>query len=160
MSQDVNAYLTFSIGESLFGIHVEKVIEIKEYTQPKPVPESMVYVKGVTDHRDQIIPVIDAAAKFNLGQVDITPQSCIVVLDINKVDGSGILSVGVLVDNVSDVFEADDTKLKAIENDYKPGYILSSYQNNEDLIMILNADKIFSETDIISLGEIINSVNN
>lgn len=158
MSQEVNAYLTFSIGDNLFGIHVEKVIEIKEYTQPKAVPESMAYVKGVTDHREQIIPVVDAAAKFNLGQIEITPQSCIVVLDINKVDGSGIMSVGILVDNVSDVFEADESKLRAIDNDYKPGYILSSYQNNDDLIMILNADKIFSETDIISIGEIMNAV--
>ncbi|MBK3516270.1 chemotaxis protein CheW [Carboxylicivirga marina] len=158
MSQEVNAYLTFSIGSNIFGIHVEKVVEIKEYVEPKAVPESMAYVKGVVDHRDKIIPIIDAAAKFNLGKVDITPQSCFVVLDVNKKDGKGIMSVGVLVDAVSDVFEADEAKIKEIENDYKPGYILSSYQNNNDLVMILNADKIFSETDIISLGEVLQSV--
>ncbi|WP_430814265.1 chemotaxis protein CheW [Carboxylicivirga sp. RSCT41] len=158
MSQEVNAYLTFSIGENIFGVHVEKVVEIKEYIEPKPVPESMAYVKGVVDHRDKIIPIIDAAAKFNLGSVEITPQSCFVVLDINKADGS-LMSVGVLVDAVSDVFEADDSRIKEIETDYKPGYILSSYQNNDDLVMILNADKIFSETDIISLGEVIDAVN-
>jgi purine-binding chemotaxis protein CheW len=158
MSQEVNAYLTFSIGENTFGVHVEKVVEIKEYVEPKAVPESMTYVKGVVDHRDKIIPIIDAAAKFNLGSVKITPQSCFVVLDINKTDGS-ILSVGVLVDAVSDVFEADEANIKDIETDYKPGYILASYQNQDDLVMILNADKIFSETDIISLGEVIDAVN-
>lgn len=158
MSQDVNAYLTFSIGDNTFGVHVEKVIEIKEYTEPKSVPESMAYVKGVTDHRDQIIPVIDAAAKFNLGAVNITPQSCIVVLDIDKVDGNGIMSIGILVDAVSDVFEADESKIKSIETDYRPGYISASYQNNNDLVMILDADKVFSETDIVSLGELMENV--
>ncbi len=158
MSQEVNAYLTFSLGDNVFGIHVEKVVEIKEYTVPKSVPESMSYVKGVTDHREQIIPIIDAAAKFNLGEVPITPQSCIVVLEINKADGSGMMSVGILVDAVSDVFEADDSMLKTIETDYRPGYISASYQNAEDLIMILNVDKIFSEKDIISLDEVLKAV--
>jgi len=159
MSQEVNAYLTFSIGDNTFGIHVEKVIEIKEYIEPKSVPESLAYVKGVTDHRDQIIPIIDTAAKFNLGQVEITPQSCFVVIDINKGKGQGVITIGILVDAVSDVFEADESKIKTIETDYKPGYILASYQNNDDLVMILNADKIFSETDIISIGEVLDSVN-
>jgi len=155
MSEEVNAYLTFSVGDNTFGVHVEKVIEIKEYEQPKAVPESMSYVKGVTEHRDQIIPVIDAAAKFNLGQIELTPQSCIVVLDINKVDG--IMSIGVLVDAVSDVFEADETKVREIETDYKPGYISASYQKNDELIMILNADKVFSETDIIALDKVVDT---
>ena len=159
MNQDVNAYLTFSIGDNRFGIHVEKVVEIKEYVEPKPVPESMAYVKGVTDHRDQIIPVIDTAAKFNLGQVEITPQSCFVVLDISKGSGKGIMTIGILVDAVSDVFEADQSKLKPIETDYKPGYILSSYQKNDELIMILNVDKIFSEVDIVSLDDVLGAVS-
>jgi len=155
MGEEVNAYLTFSVGDNTFGVHVEKVIEIKEYEQPKAVPESMVYVKGVTEHREQIIPVIDAAAKFNIGEIEVTPQSCIVVLDIIK--GAGLMSIGVLVDAVSDVFEADDTKLKVIETDYKPGYISASYQRNDELIMILNADKVFSETDIFALDTAVES---
>ncbi|MCT4586533.1 MAG: chemotaxis protein CheW [Carboxylicivirga sp.] len=159
MDQEVNAYLTFSLGDNSFGIHVEKVIEIKEYVEPKPVPESMVYVKGVTDHRDQIIPLVDAAAKFNLGQVEITPQSCYVVLDISKGNGKGTMTIGILVDAVTDVFEADESSLKPIETDYKPGYILSSYQKEDDLVMILNVDKIFNEVDIVSLDDVLSAVS-
>lgn len=155
MSEGVNAYLTFSVGNNTFGVHVEKVIEIKEYEEPKTMPESMVYVKGISEHRNQIIPVIDAAAKFNLGQIELTPQSCIVVLDVIK--AGGMMSVGVLVDDVSDVFEADETELKEIESDYKPGYISASYRRNDELIMILNADKVFSETDIIALDRVLQS---
>ena len=82
MDQVINSYLTFSVGNNTFGIHVEKVEEIKEYISPKAVPESLPYVKGVIDHRDEVIPVIDAAQKFNLGKIEITPQTCIVVLEI------------------------------------------------------------------------------
>lgn len=155
MSQEVNSYLTFSIGQNNFGVHVEKVLEIKEYIKPKVVPESMSYVKGVIDHRDHVIPVIDCAAKFNLGQVDITPQTCIVVLNIDKGADKGQMNIGIMVDSVSNVFEADEMARKNIETDYKPGYISGSYQIDDNFIMIINSDKVFSDKDIISLEEII-----
>jgi len=155
MSEEVNAYLTFSVGDNTFGVHVEKVIEIKEYEQPKTVPESMVYVKGVTEHREQIIPVIDAAAKFNMGNITITPQSCIVVMEVNKTENGDPFSIGILVDAVSDVFESDPEIVRKIENDFKPGYIDATYKINEILVMILNTDKVFNEKDIIALDKIL-----
>lgn len=157
MSDHINAYLTFSVGQNTFGVHVEKVVEIQEYSKPKAVPESLPYMRGVIDHREAIVPVIDTGLKFNLGEIEITPQSCIVVLEINKPDGSGIFSIGILVDAVSDVFESDPEKVKVIENDFKPGYISATYKNNDALVMILNTDKVFSETDIIALDQIMGS---
>ncbi|MCU4175874.1 chemotaxis protein CheW [Carboxylicivirga sp. N1Y90] len=160
MSQQIDAYLTFTIGENTFGIHVEKVLEIKEYLEPKSVPESLPYIKGVIDHRDQIIPVIDAAAKFNMGNISITPQSCIVVMEVNKSENGDPFSIGVLVDAVSDVFESDPEKVRKIENDFKPGYINATYKINENLVMILDTDKVFNEKDIIALDKIMSDFEN
>jgi len=158
MDQVINSYLTFSVGNNTFGIHVEKVEEIKEYISPKAVPESLPYVKGVIDHRDEVIPVIDAAQKFNLGKIEITPQTCIVVLEIEKQTGESF-KIGVLVDNVSDVFESDPEKVKKIEDDYKPGYISATYRTESLLVMILNANKVFSETDIVAMDKMIGELN-
>ncbi len=154
MDQEINSYLTFSVANNTFGIHVEKVEEIKEYILPKVVPESLPFVKGVIDHRDQVIPVIDAARKFNLGSIDITPQTCIVVLEIEKRKGE-FFKIGVLVDNVSDVFESDPEKVRKIEDDYKPGYISATYRTEDLLVMILNANKVFSDTDIVAMDKMI-----
>jgi len=158
MDQVINSYLTFSVGNNTFGVHVEKVEEIKEYISPKAVPESLPYVKGVIDHRDEVIPVIDAAQKFNLGKIEITPQTCIVVLEIEKQTGESF-KIGVLVDNVSDVFESDPEKVKKIEDDYKPGYISATYRTESLLVMILNANKVFSETDIVAMDKMIGELN-
>lgn len=154
MNQEINSYLTFAIGKNTFGIHVEKVEEIKEYVSPKPVPESLSFVKGVIDHRDSIIPVIDAGEKFNLGSVEMTPQTCIIVLEIEK-SGGDVVKIGILVDHVSDVFESDPEKVKKIEDDYKPGYISATYRTEEHLVMILNANKVFSEKDIVALDQMV-----
>jgi len=158
MDQVINSYLTFSVGNNTFGVHVDKVEEIKEYISPKAVPESLPFVKGVIDHRDEVIPVIDAAQKFNLGKIEISPQTCIVVLEIEKQSGD-LFKIGVLVDNVSDVFESDPEKVKEIEDDYKPGYILATYRTEELLVMILNANKVFSDTDIVAMDKMIGEFN-
>ena len=140
MEQDIQSYLSFSAGGNTFGINVSKVIEIQEYSNPKPVPESIPYVLGVIDHRNKVIPVIDTSKKFNLGQTQITPQTCIVVLEIDKPDASGSFNIGIIVDQVSDVFESDPEHIKKIEDDYKPGYIESTYRVDETLVMILNTN--------------------
>ena len=155
MSQEINSYLTFNIGQNSFGVHVEKVLEIMEYSEPEKVPESMSYVKGVINHREIVIPVIDGAAKFNLGETEITPQTCIVVLNINKADSSGQMNIGVMVDAVSNVIEADEAARKSIETDYKPGYISGSYNVDDKFTMIIDSDKVFSDKDIIRLEKIV-----
>jgi len=154
MSELINAYLTFDVGQNIFGVHVGRVVEILEYVNPKSVPESLPYIKGVIDHRETIVPVIDTAAKFNVGNIEVGPQTCIVILEIDKPDQSGTFIIGAMVDAVSDVFESDMEKIKTIENDFKPGYISATYKSNESLVMILDTNKVFNEKDIIALDEI------
>ncbi|MCU4163239.1 chemotaxis protein CheW [Carboxylicivirga caseinilyticus] len=158
MSELINAYLTFSVGTNTFGVHVGKVVEILEYEKPKSVPESLPYITGVIDHRENIVPVIDTGLKFNLGPVDITPQTCIVVLEIDKPGESGKFIIGAVVDSVSDVFESEMEKIKTIENDFKPGYISATYKTEENLVMILNTEEVFNDKDIIALDEIRKSI--
>ncbi len=154
MSELINAYLTFSVQQNTFGVHVGKVVEILEYEKPKSVPESLSYVIGVMDHREMIVPVIDTGKKFNVGAVEVTPQTCIVILEIDKPDRSGTFVIGAMVDEVSDVFESETENLKAIENDFKPAYISATYKKNDGLIMILNTDEVFNEKDIIELDKL------
>ncbi len=159
MSDLINAYLTFSVANNLFGVHVGKVVEIMEYCQPKSVPESLPYVKGVIDHRESIVPLIDTGLKFNVGAVEVTPQTCIVLLEIDKPDESGSFKVGIVVDQVSDVFESNAENIKSIESDYRPGYISATYKSGDNLVMILNTDKVFNDKDILALDEVIKGID-
>jgi purine-binding chemotaxis protein CheW len=158
MDRSTNSYLTFKVNDNTFGIHVEKVVEIKEYSEPEKIPETLTYVTGVLEYRDEVIPLIDTAAKFNLGKITLTPQTCIVVIEVINEHKNSTSKVGIIVDTVSDVFEPDMEQLKPIENDYKPTYITSTYRLHDTLVMILNSNKIFSEKDIIALNEIIEGI--
>ncbi len=155
MNQSTNSYLTFKVNDNIFGIHVEKVVEIKEYSEPKSIPESMPYVTGIIEYMDEVIPLIDTASKFNLGEITVAPQTCTIILEIINEQKNATSKVGVIVDAVSDVFETDPVQIKALENDYKPSYISSTYKLDDNLVMILDSNKIFSEKDIIALDKII-----
>ncbi len=158
MNQSTNSYLTFKVNDNTFGIHVEKVVEIKEYSEPKSIPESLPFVTGIIEYLDEVIPLIDTAVKFNLGEITIAPQTCIIILEIINEQKNSTSKVAIIVDAVSDVFETDPKQIKALENDYKPKYISSTYKLNDTLAMILDSNKIFSEKDIIALDKIIEKI--
>ncbi len=155
MSNELSTYLTFRVIDHHFGVSVDKVMEISEYKQPKPIPESPAYMLGVVEFRDQVIPLIDTAQKFNLPPIDINPLTCVVVLELENIDLAKKFKVAILVDAVSDVFEADDEEIKTLSDDFSPEYIKASHKTENGLVMILDADKVFSVKDVITLDKLI-----
>ena len=55
----VTQYVTFSIGEELFGIDVVKAQEVLNLSSVTKVPNTMPFMKGVIDLRGKIVPLID-----------------------------------------------------------------------------------------------------
>jgi purine-binding chemotaxis protein CheW len=158
INNDINTYLTFRIGIHFFGVSVSKVLEISEFRLPRIVPECPQFMRGVIEFRDQVIPLIDAAQKFGMPAIEANENTCMVVLDLFNDELSKKFKVSIVVDAVSDVFEAESNELKVINDEYRPGYITSSYRSESGLVLIINADKIFSSKDIISIEEIVNTL--
>lgn len=92
-------FLVFALGEEEYGIDILKVQEIRGYdadvvTRIANVPP---FIKGVTNLRGIIVPIVDLRIKFNLGKVEYTEQTVVIILNLsNRV-------VGIVVDGVSDV---------------------------------------------------------
>jgi purine-binding chemotaxis protein CheW len=154
MSEEVkklNSYLTFKLGEELFAANVGKVLNILEMTKVTKVPKAPAYMKGVINLRGSVLPLIDTKIKFDMGETEFTTNTCILVLDI-FMNGDSV-HVGALVDSVQEVIELDETQLQpppSIGSRYKSEFIEGMAKVNENFVMILNMDLIFS-TDEISL---------
>ena len=58
-------YLIFSMGKELYGIEIRYITEIIGIQPITVVPEMPQYVKGITNLRGKIIPVMDARLRFN-----------------------------------------------------------------------------------------------
>ncbi len=92
-------FLVFALGEEEYGIDILKVQEIRGYdadvvTRIANVPS---FIKGVTNLRGIIVPIVDLRIKFNLGKVEYTEQTVVIILNLNN------RVVGIVVDGVSDV---------------------------------------------------------
>ncbi len=157
MEEITNSYLSFTVGSQHFAIHVGKVNEIREYEKPRNVPEAISFMKGVIDHRDEVVPVIDTAIKFNLPSTEITLQTCIIIIEVTKADQT-TFKIGIITDAVTDVFEADPELFKKIDNEYKPGYIDSTYNYNNNHYLMIDVDKVFSTNEIIEFDKILSAL--
>lgn len=110
MSQDLAAgvehnessgkeYLVFILAEQEYGIDILKVQEIRGYeaqavTRIANVPP---FIKGVTNLRGVIVPIVDLRIKFSHKEVAYDHQTVVVILNLES------RIVGVVVDGVSDV---------------------------------------------------------
>lgn len=147
----INSYLTFKLEEEIFGANVSKVLNILEMTKITKVPKAPNYMKGVINLRGAVLPLIDTRLKFDMGETNYTTNTCILVLDIDMAGES--VHVGALVDSVQEVIEIEESSIQpppSIGNKYKSEFIEGMAKVNDEFIMLLNMDLIFS-TDELSL---------
>ena len=110
-------YLTFALGQEIFGIEIQYVTEIIGIQTITKIPEVPEYVKGIINLRGKVIPVIDMRLKFKKDAVEYNERTCIVVVDINHTP------IGLIVDNVNEVMNISD------EDIVPPPEIKSSFNN-------------------------------
>lgn len=94
---DERKIVTFTLGDQMFGIDMRALIEIREWEEPTPLPGVPSYIKGVTNLRGSVVPVVGLAERLGWEPSRIHARSCILVISIaNK-------QAGFLVDEVADI---------------------------------------------------------
>lgn len=147
--ETLNSFLTFRLGDELFAANVSKVLEILEIPKITKVPRSPAFMRGVVNLRGNVLPVIDTRTKFGLPQVDDTVNSCILVLSI-ALDGKEVM-LGAIVDEVQEVMEIDFASIQAVPTvgvKYKTEFIEGMVKLQEQFIMVLNLDLVFTSDEV------------
>ncbi|HWK61813.1 MAG TPA: chemotaxis protein CheW [Eoetvoesiella sp.] len=102
-------FLVFTLANQEYGIDILKVQEIRGYdsqsvTRIANVPS---FIKGVTNLRGIIVPIVDMRIKFNLEKVEYNQHTVVVILNLET------RVVGVVVDGVSDVLMLKPSEVSA-----------------------------------------------
>lgn len=96
-SPDSQEFLVFSLGKEEYAVDILKVQEIRSYDNVTQIPNSPPFIKGVTNLRGNIVPIVDLRIKFNLENTTYDTQTVVIVVNVkNRV-------IGMVVDSVSDV---------------------------------------------------------
>ena len=151
----LTSYLTFKLGDEIFAANVSKVLNILELTNITKVPKAPDYMKGVINLRGTVLPVIDTRIKFGMTPTEFNVNTCILVLDIDIENES--LHVGGLVDAVQEVLEIELNQILPppnIGSKYRSEFISGMYKlNEEQFIMILDMDKVFSAEELLTVKD-------
>lgn len=140
-------FLTFQIGNEVYGIEIRCVTEIIGIQPITEVPELPDYIRGIINLRGKIIPVMDVRRRFKKAEVEYNDRTCVIVVDI------GGVAIGLIVDNVSEVLTIPEDEIVA-PPDVKHGgnrYIKGIGKVENQVKLLLNCDRLLNEQEIDTL---------
>ncbi|KHD86013.1 chemotaxis protein CheW [Heyndrickxia ginsengihumi] len=136
-------YLVFKVGEEEYGISIQSIISIEKIDKIRRIPQLPNYVKGIVKVRDELIPVIDLQSIMYQSPLQVDDQVRLIVLQ------TAALSIGLLVEEASDIIEIPEEAMKQIGLiAYQKTQYFSAIANLENrLITIIDPDILVNSLD-------------
>ncbi len=101
-SDQAKNLVSFLVGAVRYAVEIQIVREIVNPLPSVSLPHAPVEVVGVTDHRGEVLPVIDLRVRFGLPLAEMTRRTKWIIV---RVPGAH-QAVALVVDAVADVFGA------------------------------------------------------
>ena len=146
-------YLTFRLEEEVFALDITQVREVLDFTTITKVPRTPEFMRGVINLRGSVVPVVDMRLKFGMSRTEQTLNTCIIIVEIN-IDGDRLI-LGALADSVQEVIELGPGQIEPaprIGTRLDTEFIKGMGKRDEEFIIILDIDRIFSMDELASVG--------
>lgn len=138
-------YLTFRLGQEEYGIDILKVQEIRGYESPTRIANVPNFIKGVTNLRGTIVPIIDMRLKFSCPSVNYDAFTVVIILNLQH------RIVGIVVDSVSDVMGLASDQMRSapdIESTIDPEAVIGLGALDDRMLILLDIEKLMSSPDM------------
>lgn len=113
------------------------------------VPSAPACVRGVTNLRGAVLPVIDLAVKFGLAECSITRWTCVIVVELEG--ESEPMLLGVLADAVTDVMTFGPENLApppAFGTGVNIGYLTALARVADEFVLVLNVERLLAASEL------------
>jgi purine-binding chemotaxis protein CheW len=138
-------FLTFTLGNEEYAIDILKVQEIRGYESPTLIANAPPFIKGVINLRGIIVPVVDLRIKFNLGKIEYTPFTVVIILNV-----AGRV-IGVVVDSVSDVISLNPAQIcpaPDFSGTFDTKYILGLASQESRMMIVTDIERLMTSADM------------
>ena len=143
----------FTLGLEEYGIDILKVQEIRGYdadavTRIANVPP---FIKGVTNLRGIIVPIVDLRIKFGLGRVEYNEQTVVIILNLNQ------RVVGIVVDGVSDVLMLNANQVRPAPefgSTLSSEYLTGLGTVDERMLILVDIEKLMTSDEMALVEKI------
>lgn len=139
LPDSVIKHVSFCLGEETYAVVASKVHEVLRVSEITPVPGAPDFILGIINLRGNVVTVMDARHSFNLPKTEVTPQSRIIVVEVED------FSLGILVDRVAAVVDLDeDTIETAPQTGQEAGslFIQGVYNDEEQMLILVDFSRV------------------
>jgi purine-binding chemotaxis protein CheW len=147
-------YLTFVLDEDKYGIPIDRVRQILEYSPVTVVPNVPACIRGVVNLRGAVVPVVDLAAKFGLRAVPVTKWTCLVV--VNATLGGDTTPLAIVADMIDDVvrFTPEDiAPPPSFGTPIRFDYLVGLGRVDRKFVMLLKIDLVLTLEELMAAAE-------
>lgn len=138
-------FLVFTLGSEEYGIDILKVQEIRDYEAVTRIAHAPEFIKGVTNLRGIIVPIVDLRIKFRLDNIQYNQQTVVIILNI------GQRVVGILVDGVSDVLTLRRDEIKPAPEfgaSLSAEYLTGLGTVEQRMLILIDIEKLMCSADM------------
>ena len=151
---DLSQYLTFKLDQEIYALDITQVREVLDFTEVTKVPRMPDFMRGVINLRGGVMPVVDLRLKFGMSRTEKTVDTCIIIMEIS-IEGEATL-LGALADSVQEVITLEPDQIEPppkIGTRLKTEFIKGMGKKNNEFVIILDVDKVFSVDELIILQD-------
>ncbi len=133
-----SAWVAFRLDNEEYGFPIENVREILRVEEITRVPQAPPFIRGVTNVRGKILPVVEIRTRLGLAPLVPTPAARIVVLEV------GPRSLGLLVDGNVRVAKVRASQVEPPPEEIvsaRTDYVAGVAKREEGLLVLLAPEK-------------------
>ena len=141
-------FTIFKIGDEIFGIGIERVVEILKVQKIFTIPGLPEFLSGVMSVRGNIVPVIDLRRRFGIKPSGNKERIIIVRYGQEK--------ISFLVDDIKEILSLSPEEIRTpptIFKGFKTEYLTGLGKHGERIIILLNIDNLLTSEEKIILRE-------
>jgi purine-binding chemotaxis protein CheW len=141
-------YLSFTIGETDYGLPILSVKEILQHEETTPVPGTPASIRGVINVRGQVVPVVDLSVKFGRPASVPTNRTCILVVEAGS--GAERLVIGVLADAVNEVLDLPVDEIEpapTFGTNVRLDFLTGMGKVGKGFVLLLDTDRVLTASE-------------
>lgn len=147
-----NTYLTFYLDQELYGLSIQNVQEVLEYTPITKVPRTAHFMLGVINVRGHALPVVDLRRKFGLPEAETNVDTSILITEVD-IEGEST-TIGALVDGVEEVLEIPPEQIEdppKLGSQIASRFIRGIGKLEERFVILLEIQQVFSMQELTQI---------
>lgn len=144
-------YLFFIIDNEKYALETDDIQEIMDYSKVTRVPKSNKCIKGIINVRGELISVIDAKIRFNIGEIEVKKRTSFIIINIINHIEEKKTPIALMVDYVEEVEQVEQVDIlpaPAFGSKIDEKYIKNIIRFNEEYITLLNIDYVLSLNEL------------